>query len=96
MCGIGDDSFDADDLDLDAVLWVRGVDYMTGWRAATQAAAELGDALTAVGVDTAGSKLLAGAAADGSGVVRLELSAATAREVALLARVAAARWRKAS
>ncbi|MFE9887634.1 hypothetical protein [Streptomyces scopuliridis] len=65
MYGIGDDSFDADDLDPDAVLWVREVDYMTGWRAATQAAAELGDALIAVGVDTAGAKIQASAAADG-------------------------------
>lgn len=88
--------FEGDEFDPEAVLWVRGVDYVAGWRDATPAAAELGDALTAVGVDTAGARLRAGAAADGSGVVRLELSAATAREVAMLARVAAARLRKAS
>ncbi|MEV5126915.1 hypothetical protein AB0K49_29605 [Streptomyces decoyicus] len=93
MDGIGDDGFDGEDLDPDAVLWVRGVDYLAGWRAATQAAAELGDALMAAGVDTAGVKLRATAAFDGSGVVRLELSAAAAREVAVRARATTAQWR---
>lgn len=88
--------FEGEEFDPEAVLWVRGVDYVTGWRAAGQAAAELGEALTAVGVDTAGAKLRAAAASDGSGVVRLELSAAAAREVAMLARVTAARLHKAS
>ncbi|MGW2022708.1 hypothetical protein [Streptomyces decoyicus] len=96
MDGIGDDGFDGEDLDPDAVLWVRGVDYLTGWRDATEAAAELGDALMAAGVDTAGIKLRAAAASDGSGVVRLELSAAAAREVAVRAHVAAIRWRDVS
>ncbi|WP_329146992.1 hypothetical protein OIU91_16085 [Streptomyces sp. NBC_01456] len=91
MDGIGDDGFDGEDLDPDAVLWVRGVDYLAGWRDATQAAAELGDALVEAGVDTAGIKLLAAAAFDGSGVVRLELSAAAAREVAVRARATTAR-----
>ncbi|QRX92259.1 hypothetical protein [Streptomyces noursei] len=90
MCDIGGDGFDADGLDPDALLWVRGVDYLTGWRDATRAAAELGDALAEAGVDVAAAKLRAVSAADGSGVVRLELSPATAREVAKLARVAAA------
>ncbi|MER6048430.1 hypothetical protein ABT168_13380 [Streptomyces sp. NPDC001793] len=95
MCDIGGDGFEAGGLDPDAVLWVRGVDYMAGWREAKQAAAELGEALTAAGVEMAGAKLQAVSAADGSGVVRLELPAATAREVAMLARVAAAKLRKA-
>ncbi|SHK76827.1 hypothetical protein [Streptomyces yunnanensis] len=90
MCDIGGDGFDADGLDPDALLWVRGVDYLTGWRDATRAAAELGDALAEAGVDVAAAKLRAVSAADGSGVVRLELSPATARKVAKLARVAAA------
>ncbi|MGW7485837.1 hypothetical protein [Streptomyces sp. NPDC054786] len=72
MDGIGDDGFDGEDLDPDAVLWVRGVDYLAGWRDAMQAAAELGDALVAAGVDTAGIKLRAAAVSDGSGVVRLD------------------------
>ncbi|MFG2828868.1 hypothetical protein ACGFWI_15650 [Streptomyces sp. NPDC048434] len=90
MDGIGDDGFDGEDLDPDAVLWVRGVDYLAGWRDATQAAAELGDALVAASVEATGTKLRAAVAADGSGVVRLELSAAAAREVATRARVATA------
>ncbi|MEU7640874.1 hypothetical protein [Streptomyces sp. NPDC039016] len=94
MCDIGGDGFGVDGLDPDALLWVRGVDYMPGWREATRAVAELGDALTAAGVEMAGAKLRAVSAADGSGVVRLELSTSAARDVAMLARVAA-QWRKA-
>ncbi len=30
MCDTGGDGFGADGLDPDAVLWVRGVDYVTG------------------------------------------------------------------
>ncbi|MEI5135089.1 hypothetical protein RB199_26485 [Streptomyces libani] len=93
MDGIGDDGFDGEDLDPDAVLWVRGVDYLAGWRDATQAAAELGDALAAAGLDTAEAKLRAAAVTDGSGVVRLELTAAAAREVAMRARVDTAQRR---
>ncbi|WP_406211002.1 hypothetical protein [Streptomyces decoyicus] len=96
MDGIGDDGFDGEGLDPDAVLWVRGVDYLAGWRDATRAATELGDALAAAGVDTTGTKLRAAVAADGSGVVRLELSSAAACEVAIRARVATARWREVS
>ncbi|MFD0167836.1 hypothetical protein ACFVJH_27400 [Streptomyces decoyicus] len=96
MDGIGDDGFDGEDLDPDAVLWVRGVDYLAGWRDATEAAAELGDALVAAGVETAGIKLRAAAASDGSGVVRLELSAAATREVAVRTHVAAVLWRDVS
>ncbi|MFJ3955588.1 hypothetical protein ACIPXV_37065 [Streptomyces libani] len=97
MDGIGDDGFDGEDLDPHAVLWVRGVDYLAGWRDATQAAAELGEALTAAGVDTTEAKLRATAASDGSGVVRLELlSAAAARQLAVRARATTARWRDVS
>lgn len=91
----GDAGFDGAQFDPDAVLWVRGVDYVTGWREASQAAGELDDALTAAGVDVARAKLRASTTADGSGLVQLELSPATAREVAKLVRGAAARWRKA-
>lgn len=90
----GDAEFEGAQFDPDAVLWVRGVDYVTGWREASQAAGELGDALTAVGVDVPGAKLRVSTTTDGSGVVRLELPSATAREVARLARVAAAQRRK--
>ncbi|WP_244453142.1 hypothetical protein [Streptomyces malaysiensis] len=67
------------------------MDYLSGWRDAREAAAELGDALSLVGVETSGVRLRAASDTDGSGVVRLELSAASAREVAMLARVTAAR-----
>ncbi|MEE4594473.1 hypothetical protein V2J94_21730 [Streptomyces sp. DSM 41524] len=91
MCGLGDDRFEGEAADLEAGIWVRGVDYLSGWRDAREATAELGDALSLVGVESAGVRLRAGSGPDGSGVVRLELSAASAREVALLARVAVAR-----
>ncbi|MFF4603783.1 hypothetical protein ACFY12_13740 [Streptomyces sp. NPDC001339] len=91
----GDVGFEGAQFDPDAVLWVRGVDYLTGWRDATRAAAELGDALSEAGVDVAGVKLRASTDADGSGIVRLELSPMTAREMAKLARAAAAQRRKA-
>ncbi|MFD8090770.1 hypothetical protein [Streptomyces malaysiensis] len=67
------------------------MDYLSGWRDARKATAELGDALSLVGVETAALRLRAASDTDGSGVVRLELSAASAREVAMLARVTAAR-----
>ncbi|WP_244453180.1 hypothetical protein [Streptomyces malaysiensis] len=67
------------------------MDYLSGWRDAREATTELGDALSLVGVETAGLRLRAASDTDGSGVVRLELSAASAREVAMLARVTAAR-----
>ncbi|MFB7631719.1 hypothetical protein ACFC0M_12320 [Streptomyces sp. NPDC056149] len=95
MCDFGGDDFEVEGLDPDALLWVRGVDYLAGWREAARVAAELGDVLAAVGVDLEGAKLQASTTADGSGVVRLELPAATAREIAKLARAAAAQRRKA-
>ncbi|OMI32984.1 hypothetical protein SPAR_43753, partial [Streptomyces sparsogenes DSM 40356] len=45
MSGMGDGEFTGDESDLDAVLWVHGVDYLSGWRDAKEAAAELGDVL---------------------------------------------------
>ncbi|MFI6059637.1 hypothetical protein [Streptomyces sp. NPDC051286] len=96
MDGTGDGEFDARDLDPDTTLWVRSVDYLAGWRDAIQAVEDLGDALTAVGIDPTEIKLRAAVAADGSGLVRLELSAAVAHEVAMLARVTAARRHDAS
>ncbi|MFE6691889.1 hypothetical protein ACFVFQ_36155 [Streptomyces sp. NPDC057743] len=95
MCDFGGDGFEVEGLDPDALLWVRGVDYLTGWRDAARVAGELGDVLTAVGVDLEGVKLRAGTTANGSGVVRLELPAATAREIAKLAQTAAAQCRRA-
>ncbi|MFC5718989.1 hypothetical protein ACFP1Z_02180 [Streptomyces gamaensis] len=75
---------DAGESDPDAVVWVRGVDYAAGWRAAKDAAAELEKALTAAGVDAAGASMSAATRADGSGVVRLVWPVETVRTVARL------------
>lgn len=40
----------------DAVMWVRGVDYLSGWRDAQEAAAELKEGLTTVGIDLEGPR----------------------------------------
>ncbi|MCD9144758.1 hypothetical protein [Streptomyces albireticuli] len=85
MFGPEDEAFEVEEFDLDAVAWVRGVDYVAGWREAKDAAARLGDALAAAGVE---GRLRAVSAPDGSGVVRLELSPRHAREVAALVDVA--------
>lgn len=95
MHGPEDASFDGESFDPDDMVWVSGVDYVTGWRDATQAAAELGDALSAAGVDTGGAQLRAGSAADGTGRVRVELSATAVRQMAALMQTAA-QWRRAS
>ncbi|RLV09009.1 hypothetical protein CTZ27_04715 [Streptomyces griseocarneus] len=79
MEGVG---FGAEEFDPDDAVWVRGVDYVAGWRDARDAVTELGAALVAAGVDVSGVRLRAGSAADGSGVVRVELSTTAARTVA--------------
>ncbi|MFC5721159.1 hypothetical protein ACFP1Z_13365 [Streptomyces gamaensis] len=73
---------DAGEPDPDLVAWVRGVDYVTGWRAAKDAAAELEQALTAAGVDAVGASMSAAARADGAGVVRLVWPVETVRTLA--------------
>jgi hypothetical protein len=78
----------------DAMLYVRGVSYVAGWRDATNAGDELLNALSSAGI--AEVRFQADAASDGSGLVRLTCSADAAREVAMLARVTAARLRRAS
>ncbi|MDG9704823.1 hypothetical protein [Streptomyces sp. DH37] len=76
--------FTSDGLDLDAALWVRGVDYLSGWREATDAARELADALEAAGVEAADIQLRADTDPDGSGAVTLKCSPEVARKVARL------------
>ncbi|MGW2597360.1 hypothetical protein [Streptomyces klenkii] len=76
--------FDIGEFDPDDVTWVRGVDYVAGWREATDAAADLVTALTAAGVPLDGARAMARSAADGSGVVRLIWPAETVRAVAEL------------
>ncbi|MFF4230872.1 hypothetical protein [Streptomyces sp. NPDC001820] len=82
--GFEDEAFDPDD-----VVWVRGVDYVTGWRGAADAGAELADALAAAGFDTTGLEWRAKANADGSGAVRLVISAAAAHDLAAVVRAVA-------
>lgn len=74
------------ELDPDGWLWVRGVDYVAGWRDATNAAADLTDALSSVGIDTTELAPRADTDADGSGILHLRLPALAAQEVARLLR----------
>lgn len=91
MFGPEDGAFEIEgaEFDPDAVLWVRGVDYVSGWRDAKDAAAELSAALGDAGVDVQDATVVAQTRADGSGVVRLVWSAATVRAVTRLMRDAA-------
>jgi hypothetical protein len=82
--------FDDDDFNPDTMLWSPGVDYVDGWRDATDAAAELSESLEAVGIDRTAITMRADASPDGAGVLRMSLSSATARRLAALAREAAA------
>ncbi|MEU9013437.1 hypothetical protein AB0D12_27485 [Streptomyces sp. NPDC048479] len=90
-----DASYESEPFDPDDVVWVRGVDYVAGWRDAADAGAELADVLESAGFDTAGLNWQARTNADGTGMVRLVLSAAAAHDVAALVR-AVARLGKAS
>ncbi|EME98785.1 hypothetical protein J7W19_16465 [Streptomyces mobaraensis NBRC 13819 = DSM 40847] len=85
MRGADDGAFEGigAEFDPDAVVWVRGVDYVAGWREAREAAAELETALTAVGVEVEGTAA-AQTRGDGSGVVRVVWSPETVRAVARL------------
>lgn len=88
--------FDGDDFDPAALLWSPGIDYVRGWREATDAAAELFDALRTAGIDTTTITTRADTSPDGTGVVRLALPVSTARGLVALAKVAARRVRRAS
>ncbi|GAA2657612.1 hypothetical protein GCM10010400_13980 [Streptomyces aculeolatus] len=93
----GDAGFEEEEaFDLDAVVWLPGVDYLSGWHEAQTAADELAGALGSAGVDTSGVRARADTGCDGAGVVRLVLPVATVREIARLARGSAGRLRKAS
>ncbi|MEU1824807.1 hypothetical protein ABZ502_20555 [Streptomyces abikoensis] len=90
MPASGEEAFEVTgcEFDPDAVLWVRGVDYVGGWRDAKDAAEELTGALASAGLETAGLVSSAQTRADGSGVVRLLWPAETVRAVAELVRSA--------
>ncbi|MEU2794130.1 hypothetical protein [Streptomyces sp. NPDC007100] len=72
--GLADHGFDPDE-----TVWVRGVDYVAGWREARDAGAALVEALAAAGIDVTNLKAQAHARPDGSGEVTLKLPTATAR-----------------
>ncbi|MFI5876463.1 hypothetical protein ACIBAH_29225 [Streptomyces sp. NPDC051445] len=52
-------------------LWVRGVDYMAGWRVARESADRLNQALLGAGVDLSQVRAVASTDEDGRGVVRV-------------------------
>ncbi|MFF8784054.1 hypothetical protein [Streptomyces sp. NPDC015125] len=90
-----DPNFDDEALEPDGWVWVRGVDYVAGWRSAADAATELTGAMDGVGIDTAKVMSPASTASDGSGVLRLSLPVEAALALANAAREEALRWRKA-
>jgi hypothetical protein len=73
---------------LDDVLWTPGIDYVTDWRDAQNAAAELTAAITAACPGTPGATAIAQSGPGGDGIVQLRLSTATARALANLIRTA--------
>ncbi|MFI6443539.1 hypothetical protein [Kitasatospora sp. NPDC050543] len=62
----------AADLDPDAWVWLPGVDYATGWRAARVAADAVNALLAVCGVERSQLRAIADTDAQGRGVVRLE------------------------
>ncbi|MFD7137375.1 hypothetical protein [Streptomyces sp. NPDC059894] len=70
-------------------LWVRGVDYMAGWREARRAAGQLNLALLLAGFEPSELRAVAATNDDGRGVVRLVgLPGASVRLAGLLERLA--------
>ncbi|MFK0116778.1 hypothetical protein [Streptomyces sp. NPDC090994] len=55
----------------DCGLWVSGVDYVSGWRTAREAADRLNRALLGVGFELSAVRAVASTDGDGRGVVRL-------------------------
>ncbi|MFI1155871.1 hypothetical protein [Streptomyces sioyaensis] len=90
-----DPNFDEEALEPDGWMWVRGVDYVAGWRSAVDAATELKGAMDEAGIDTAQVRSTAGTTTDGAGVLRVSLPVEAALALANAAREEALRWRKA-
>ncbi len=90
-----DPNFDGEALEPDGWMWVRGVDYVAGWRSAADAATELKDAMDEAGIDTTEVMSTASTTTDGSGVLRLSLPVKAVLALANAAREEALRWRKA-
>ncbi|MFF9640537.1 hypothetical protein [Kitasatospora aureofaciens] len=71
----GDDDFGAElaaSLDPDSWVWLPGVDYAAGWRAARRTADEVNFLLAACGVDRSRLRAIADTDAQGGALVRLE------------------------
>lgn len=90
-----DPNFDDEALEPDGWVWVRGVDYVAGWRNAVDAATELKSAMDEAGIDTTKVMTTASTTTDGSGVLRLSLPVEAALALAHAAREETLRWRKA-
>jgi hypothetical protein len=88
-------AYDGDDFDPTTMLWSPGIDYVGGWRDATDAAAELLAALRDAGIDTTTITARADTSSDGTGLVRLALPAAAARQLVAWAKPADTRTRRA-
>lgn len=74
MTGAGEDWLrdGLDDIaDAESSMWVRGVDYIAGWREARAAADRLNRALLGVGFELSGVRAVASTDGAGRGVVRL-------------------------
>ncbi|MFF9898645.1 hypothetical protein [Streptomyces longispororuber] len=73
VTGAGEDWL-SDSLDVtggDFGMWVPGVDYLAGWRAAREAADRLNRALLAAGFELSEVRCVASTDQDGRGLVRL-------------------------
>ncbi|KAB1140508.1 hypothetical protein F7R91_36035 [Streptomyces luteolifulvus] len=78
-----------DAADVGSGLWVRGVDYMAGWRVAREAADQLNFALLVAEFEPSELRAVAATNDDGHGVVRLVgLPGAAVRLAGLLERLA--------
>ncbi|MFI1024552.1 hypothetical protein [Streptomyces olivaceus] len=74
MTGAGEDWLrdGLDDIaDAESGLWVRGVDYVGGWRSARESADRLNRALLGAGFELSAVRAVASADERGRGVVRL-------------------------
>ncbi|WP_326651974.1 hypothetical protein [Streptomyces anthocyanicus] len=74
MTGAGEDWLrdGLDDIaDVESGLWVRGVDYVGGWRSARESADRLNRALLGAGFELSAVRAVASADETGRGVVRL-------------------------
>ncbi|MGW5763972.1 MULTISPECIES: hypothetical protein [Streptomyces] len=87
MTGAGEDWLrdGLDDIaDAGSGLWVRGVDYVGGWRSARESADRLNRALLGAGFELSAVRAVASADEAGHGVVRLAGWPETADRLAVL------------